>query len=639
MDDSDSSSLSSALSSAPPSDDERLKLAPIFLKAKTNATKKKTKKKAAPEEPPASPPRPPRSPSPPHETSLADNPHIAFLVMFRSRFSSAFPPKLSHYGPQDVERGVEGSTPSPQVENLLCALLALVLNRKKPIERGHHGRALEEAIASQRAQWPASWNGINPLHGNRNFNTMSPDERLTLLHTLVIWSLSTSEAISQIIKDAYKQSRHEDDLNQPLSIQAWGMDGDKRRYYLIEGQDDTSFRLYRENPKYAVDNKWWNMAGSIDEIKAVAERLENKDTTQAARRLATKITAAVPRFEATEEKRKRREYRQIRRAQFSRPEPGFSMYEGRTRGKRLRYTFEDDDDFEDSDEFSVRRSGRHSDRSTPAEARGPVVTASGRQVKSREGGMYGESLLSNQISADDLASNDRDGSEASGQIRRASRSAPRIHHNGNPKKRKNIDAYNDVDEMSDEDEAASSAGWNSADNEDEAVNGGYGEDSENEISDRGEEEDDDEQSSLIVKLKVPSLDTLIITNAEEKKSAGDLRETIPVAQPSPEQIPRHHDRNTAMHGQTSAMDWTPQQRVDAEDAVLQDSTHAVAARKAEASTNHHVTKGEMIAEQSIIPNGVSASIHESAPASDNWQAQQLPNAMHPQVEHPTILGN
>lgn len=54
--------------------------------------------------------------------------------MFRSRFSAAFPPKLSHYGPQDIERGVEGSMASPQVENLLCALLGLVLNRKKPVE-------------------------------------------------------------------------------------------------------------------------------------------------------------------------------------------------------------------------------------------------------------------------------------------------------------------------------------------------------------------------------------------------------------------------------------------------------------------------------------------------------------------------
>jgi hypothetical protein len=54
--------------------------------------------------------------------------------MFRARFSEAFPPKLANLGPQDIERGIVDGLPSPQVEGLLCALLGLVLNRKKPVE-------------------------------------------------------------------------------------------------------------------------------------------------------------------------------------------------------------------------------------------------------------------------------------------------------------------------------------------------------------------------------------------------------------------------------------------------------------------------------------------------------------------------
>lgn len=102
--------------------------------------------------------------------------------------------------------------PSKQVEDLLCSILALVLNRKKPVEyvlhpklwhmhgimasviwnllrqeiltvfvgdrRGHHGRALEEAVLSQKSQWPRNWQGVNPLHGNRDFNSLSPKERV-----------------------------------------------------------------------------------------------------------------------------------------------------------------------------------------------------------------------------------------------------------------------------------------------------------------------------------------------------------------------------------------------------------------------------------------------------------------------------
>jgi hypothetical protein len=54
--------------------------------------------------------------------------------MFRARFSEAFSPKLLNYGPQDIESGVVDSVPSPHLVALLCALLGLVLNRKKPVE-------------------------------------------------------------------------------------------------------------------------------------------------------------------------------------------------------------------------------------------------------------------------------------------------------------------------------------------------------------------------------------------------------------------------------------------------------------------------------------------------------------------------
>jgi hypothetical protein len=162
---------------------------------------------------------------------------------------------------------------------------------------------MEEALSTQKHQWPLSWNRVNPLAGTRTFPDMSPAERLNLLRTLAIWSLTSSDVVSQTIKDSYKITRHEDDLNQPLSVQHWGYDGDKRKYYLIEGQEDTCFRVYREANRYAPEPQWWSIAETIDEVKALAEKLELKDTTQAARRLAVKINAAVPRFEASEEVR------------------------------------------------------------------------------------------------------------------------------------------------------------------------------------------------------------------------------------------------------------------------------------------------------------------------------------------------
>nr|OQO24715.1 hypothetical protein B0A51_05915 [Rachicladosporium sp. CCFEE 5018] len=480
MSDSDS-----GLSSAP--EEEIKKLAPIFAKAR-----KATKLVAPP--PKLSPSRPKRAPSPPHEDTIADSHVIAFIVMFRSRFSSAFSTKLAHIGPQDLETGVAGEAPTREVEGLLCAVLGLVMNRKKPVEHGHYGRALEEAVLSHKSQWPHRWQGANPLHGGKNFNNMPPEDRLYLIRTLIMWSLNSSELISAIIKDSYKQTRHSDDENQPLSVQPWGRDGDKRRYFLIEGQDDTTFRVYREANRYTKNFQWYNMAGNIDELRVLAEKLEKEDGSPVARTLGQRMLNAIPRFEASVEKRYRREYRQARRAAFMRSEPGFSSYEGRTRGKRMRYTYDDE---EDSDATSTRRSNRHSERNTPA-ATGPQYTSSGRQVRPRQAnGEYGTSGLANEVTSADELGQDGDSEDLGRGVARTTRGAM----NGYAKRKRVLDDDDDDADLSEEDDLPQSGDeWNSDANaaEDEervpaAANG---------PDDEDEDESEEGEQSLIVKLRI-----------------------------------------------------------------------------------------------------------------------------------------
>ncbi|KAL1623956.1 hypothetical protein SLS56_008081 [Neofusicoccum ribis] len=492
------SGLSSALSSPPASDDEAPVIGPLDKFLQKPSSKKKMAATTAAQPPPSPPVKRKRPASPLREAVLADNEDIAFIVMFRSRFTDAFPPKCPHIGPQDIERGIVDPVPSPQVESLLCALLGLALNRKKPVEKGHYNRALEEAISTYKGQWPFAWGGINPLSGARTFNSLTPQERLSLLRNIILWSLHGSEAVLKIIKDSYKQSRHDDDLNQPLSVQPWGMDGDKRRYWLIEGKDDTPFRLYRESNPALKKNTWRTIAGTIDELREVAAKLAD-DSSQASRRLSDRIHAAIPRFEATEEKRRRREYRMQRKAQFARPEPGFSLYEGRTRGKRMRYTYSDEEDETGSDAISTRRSTR---RGTPTDNR-PIVTASGRQVRSRLGGVYGESLLSGQNTEfDSPATAEYERSDASegpnGRATRTGRSSrgdiPQRSH------RKHIAGYNSIDEMDDEDEADE---WDGGD-DDEEDDLKLDDDDDDSIS---EDESDEEiygksKGSLIVTLRI-----------------------------------------------------------------------------------------------------------------------------------------
>ena len=264
-------------------------------------------------------------------------------------------------------------------------------------------------------------------------------------------------------------------------MQAWGRDGDKRRFWLIEGQDDTHFRLYRESNPALKHNTWRSVAGTIDEVKEVAKHLD-EENTQASRRLRDRINAAIPRFEASEEvsslrgdpiilsitntdifqKRRRRDYRLARKAQFVRPEPGFSLYEGRTRGKRPRYTYSDEEEG-GSDAFSIRRSNRQSGISTPAESSGPTFTASGRQVRSRHGGTYGETMFTGQqnvpehskIGDIDGAEDDVDEPRSRGRPRRA------VQQNSIKAKtfsRKHTEGYDSLGSM-DDDSAATSI-WN-----------------------------------------------------------------------------------------------------------------------------------------------------------------------------------
>ncbi|KAK0710966.1 hypothetical protein B0H67DRAFT_492836 [Lasiosphaeris hirsuta] len=378
MADDDSSDLSSISSlSAPPSDDE----SDIQLESQHGILKffHKVDKNPALEPKETTPPRARREPSPPHQYVLADNPDIALIVLFRARFTEVFPKSLTNFGPQELERDVVDTVPGERVEQFLCALLGLLLNRKQDVKPGHYNRALEEAIQTHKGQWAKDWESQNPLSGSATFATMTPVQRLTLLRTLVHWTLTSSEAVKTMINTQYK-NRQDDDLNIPLSIQPWGGDGDKRRYYLVEGNDDTAFRVYRESNPAGIQRTWWSVAGSIDELKVLGEKLEATDGGPKARALAKKITASISRFEATEEKRRRREYRQMRKEQFKRPEVGMSLYEGRTRGKRMKYTYSDDEDDFNSDSTN-RRSTRNTRNHTPAEPSGPVTTASGRQIR------------------------------------------------------------------------------------------------------------------------------------------------------------------------------------------------------------------------------------------------------------------
>jgi len=334
---------------------------------------------------------------------------------------------------------------------------------------------------------------------------MTAEQRLTLLKALALWALNTSEAIQAVIKESYKQSRHEDDLNQPLSVQPWGRDGDKRRYWLIEGHEDTHFRLYRESNPVLRTNTWWSVAASIEDLRLFANKLE-EEGTQASKRLKERIEGGIPRFEASEEvrsiphasiscrsyhwqKRKRRDYRMSRKAQFTRPDPGFSLYEGRTRGKRIRYNYSDEEDGT-SDDVSIKRSFRGSGISTPAEP-----------AKPRFGQTYGEIPRAGQMDGANSSPDGHAGREGDNVAR--IQPGPRTRAGRATAGREKYTADKDSDE--DGSDASSGNEWNGGDDEelDDDIPEGEPTDDEDDVNMTGSGDEIDlrqEPKSLVVSL-------------------------------------------------------------------------------------------------------------------------------------------
>jgi hypothetical protein len=385
------------------------------------------------------------------------------------------------------------------------------------------------------------------------------------LRTLVLWSLSSSDAIKQIINTSYKGNRRDDDLNQPLSVQPWGSDSDKRRYFLIEGLDDTNFRVYRESNPAGFNRTWWSVAGSIDELRALADKLQKVDGGPKGKKLAQQMLAAIPRFEASEEKRKRREYRQQQKERFKRPEPGFSMYEGRTRGKRMKYTYSDDEDFL-TDSTGVRRSTRNTGTTTPAEPAGPVTTASGRQIKapSRMTVDASNNIVTvdpdqEQISTKGASTRGSSKESSVGPTGRPRRSAA-INHRTNGWSSTQHDEYNSMD---DDEDSEPDLG----DDEDDHVPD-ESEDEEDEFDEDVEMADDDNDlddspRSMVVKLKVPGKEgAKIDLNKYRYNGAAPKTNEEPTATDLGEKGTTEEPITVAQREKT-----TPEPHMDASDAV------------------------------------------------------------------------
>lgn len=176
------------------------------------------------------------------------------------------------------------------------------------------------------------------------------------------------------------------------------------------------------------------------------------------------------------------------------------MYEGRTRGKKLKYTYSEDEDVFSDDQPSTRRSTRNATSTeAPTETRRPQFTASGRQIRSRTGGLYGEALLSGQR---DGAGDEEFYDDEEEEVSRPQRTRTSIHPNG-------YSGYHadDLDDASEVHSSANDSGneWRGA--EDDLEHDFEGDDEEEEEEEEEQETSADgsigneEPESLVVQLR------------------------------------------------------------------------------------------------------------------------------------------
>jgi hypothetical protein len=152
------------------------------------------------------------------------------------------------------------------------------------------------------------------------------------------------------------------------------------------------------------------------------------------------------------------------------------MYEGRTRGKRMKYTYSDDED-QYTDGPDTRRSARG--QGFPGLPTGPMTTASGRQVRTRYGNLFG---------THEHAGHDSEGSvepNANGRATRSSRNFEEWEQH-----------HDDADDLNDDGDSVSSGhDWQGEDEAEDQVD----DDEDQDMTDVSDE--DMEPQSLIVTLQ------------------------------------------------------------------------------------------------------------------------------------------
>ncbi|KAF9281074.1 cat eye syndrome chromosome region, candidate 2 [Linnemannia elongata] len=283
------------------------------------------------------------------DSNLRSNSTVAliygFLTKFRSLLRLTCP--LREVTIEEIESGLTATESNSCIEEIHSNLLSNMLNRKKAVDATTWQKVLSETLDAKLRTGELEYDQ-NPLRYYGDYYTVPTPDRTQILKALIDWVLQEGLVVRQGIEQDNEISR----------VEPYGFD-QARRIYWHFGQG--TLMMYRET-KGAKKRKpvWETVATNLEELKQLANSFE-KTVSKAEKALREKLRVEIiePEEERIVNEKLKQERQEKKLQRIAELHQLAATRTTRTRSSnRLnapKYTFDDDEDEFEEDEYEIYR--------------------------------------------------------------------------------------------------------------------------------------------------------------------------------------------------------------------------------------------------------------------------------------------
>ncbi|KAF9931903.1 hypothetical protein FBU30_009324 [Linnemannia zychae] len=268
-----------------------------------------------------------------------------FLTKFRPLLRQACP--LREVSLEDIEAGLTATESNACIEEIHANLLSNMLNRKKAVDATTWQKVLLETLDAKLRTGELEYDQ-NPLRYYSDYYAVPTPDRAQILKGLIDWVLQEGLVIRQGIEQNNEISR----------VEPFGFDQAKRIYWHF---GDGTLMMYRET-KSAKKRKpvWETVASNLEELKALADSFD-ETVSKAEKSLREKLRFEIiaPEEERLVNEKLKQERLDKKLQRIAELHQLAATRTTRTRSSnRLnhpKYTFDDDEDDFEEDDYAVYR--------------------------------------------------------------------------------------------------------------------------------------------------------------------------------------------------------------------------------------------------------------------------------------------